>query len=123
MRSLLKEMEEKFVELEETADAIDIEVDDKGEDLEEQNVAAAVAPISTPNWVGKAKRSTVTAGGMTVAEAMDRKYESIIESYRSYATGDAKLTPESKIKHTIKEVAKQLQEIEQTVNYANKLKS
>ena len=103
MRSLLKEMEEKFVELEETADAIDIEVDDKGEDLEEQNVAAAVAPISTPNWVGKAKRSTVTAGGMTVAEAMDRKYESIIESYRSYATGDAKLTPESKIKHTIKE--------------------
>lgn len=123
MRSLLKEMEEKFVELEETTDAIDSEGDDKGEDLEEQNVAAAVAPISTPNWVGKAKRSTVTAGGMTVAEAMDRKYESIIESYRSYATGDAKLTPESKIKHTIKEVAKQLQEIEQTVNYASKLKT
>ena len=123
MRSLLKEMEEKFVELEETTDAIDSEGDNKGEDLEEQNVAAAVAPISTPNWVGKAKRSTVTAGGMTVAEVMDRKYESIIESYRSYATGDAQLTPESKIKHTIKEVAKQLQEIEQTVNYASKLKT
>lgn len=149
MRSLLKEMETKFIELEESLDAVghedsDIDNDgdhdksdeylnhrrkirtnkiDKNDDLEEQNVAAAVAPISTPNWVGKAKRSTVTAGGMTVAEAMDRKYESIIESYRTYATGDAKLTPESKIKHTIKEVAKQLQEIEKTVKYASKLKT
>lgn len=149
MRSLLKEMETKFIELEESLDAVghedsDIDNDgdrdqsdeylnhrrkirtskiDKNDDLEEQNVAAAVASISTPNWVGKAKRSTITAGGMTVAEAMDRKYESIIESYRTYATGDAKLTPESKIKHTIKEVAKQLQEIEKTVKYASKLKT
>lgn len=58
-----------------------------------------------------------------VQEAMDRKYEQLIESYRSFATGDAKLTPEAKIKHTIKQVAKQLQEIEQTVNYASRLKT
>jgi hypothetical protein len=58
-----------------------------------------------------------------VHEAMDAKYEQLIESYRAYATGDAKATPEQKIKHTIKEVAKKLQEIEQTVNYASRLKT
>jgi hypothetical protein len=59
----------------------------------------------------------------SVFEMMDNKYEQLIESYRSYATGDAKSTPEQKIKHTIKEVARQLQEIERTVNYASKLKT
>ena len=54
---------------------------------------------------------------------MDAKYEKLIESYRSYATGDAKTTPEQKIKHTIKEVARKLQEIEQTINYASRLKT
>lgn len=58
----------------------------------------------------------------TVSEIMDTKYERLIESYRAYATSDAKSSPESKIKHTIKEVAKRLQEIEQTVSYATKLK-
>lgn len=58
-----------------------------------------------------------------VHNAMDAKYEQLIESYRAYATGDAKATPEQKIKHTIKEVAKQLQEIERTVNYASRLKT
>ena len=47
----------------------------------------------------------------------------VIESYRAYATGNSKTTPEQKIKHTIKEVARQLQEIERTVNYASKLKT
>ena len=58
-----------------------------------------------------------------VQEAMDSKYEQLIESYRAYATGDAKSTPEQKIKHTIKEVARQLQEIEKTINYASRLKT
>ena len=59
----------------------------------------------------------------SVFEMMDTKYEQLIESYRAYSTGDAKSTPEQKIKHTIKEVARQLQEIERTVNYASKLKT
>lgn len=58
-----------------------------------------------------------------IDEMLDSKYEQLIESYRSYATGDAKSTPEQKIKHTIKEVARQLQEIEKTVNYASRLKT
>jgi hypothetical protein len=60
---------------------------------------------------------------LSVFEMMDTKYEQLIESYRAYSTGDAKSTPEQKIKHTIKEVARQLKEIEQTVNYASRLKT
>lgn len=58
-----------------------------------------------------------------VSEIMDKKYEQLIESYRAYALADGKSTPETKIKHTIKEVARQLQEIERTVQYASKLKT
>jgi len=57
-----------------------------------------------------------------VHDVLDKKYEELIESYRSYATGDSKTSPEAKIKNTIKEVAKKLQEIEQSINYASKLK-
>jgi hypothetical protein len=58
-----------------------------------------------------------------VAEAMDRKYEQLIESYRTFATGDSKSTPEQKVKNTIKEVAKKLQEIETLVNHTSRLKT
>jgi hypothetical protein len=60
---------------------------------------------------------------LKVAEAMDRKYEQLIESYRSFATGDSKSTPEQKVKNTIKEVAKKLQEIETLVNHTSRLKT
>jgi len=81
--------------------------------------------VNLTNTPGISKRKDKTKNYMkpSVAEAMDSKYEKLIESYRSYATGDAKSTPEQKIKHTIKEVARQLQEIEQTVNYASRLKT
>jgi hypothetical protein len=59
----------------------------------------------------------------SVSEIIDKKYEHLVESYRAYATGNSKSTPEQKIKQTIKEVARQLQEIEQTVNYASRLKT
>ena len=218
MKSLLKEIESKFIELEESLDAVDHEDDDidndgdhdksdkylhhrrkvrkrailhDEEDLEEQNITGAIAGYNTPaafakpgkwknksktyesinvspNWKlgeyqapedeqeeytdkfpfaeddkkwqhknykypsvdltntpGTSKRNDKTTNYMkyAVAEAMDSTYEKLIESYRAYATGDAKTTPEQKIKHTIKEVARQLQEIERTVNYASKLKT
>lgn len=218
MKSLLKEIESKFIELEESLDAVDHEDDDidndgdhdksdeylhhrrkvrkrailqDDEELEEQNDTGAIAGYNipaafakpgkwknksktyesvnvSPNWKygeyqapedeeeeytdkfpfaeddavwqhknykypsvdltntpGLSKRKDKTTNYMksAVAEAMDSKYEKLIESYRAYATGDSKTTPEQKIKHTIKEVARQLQEIERTVNYASKLKT
>ena len=217
MKSLLKEIESKFIELEESLDAVDHEDDDIDNDGDhdksdeylhhrrkvrkrvilqddeelEENVTSAIAGYNipaafakpgkwknksktyesvnvSPNWKygeyqapedeqeeytdkfpfaeddkqwqhknykypsvdltntpGLSKRKDKTTNYMksAVAEAMDSKYEKLIESYRAYATGDSKTTPEQKIKHTIKEVARQLQEIERTVNYASKLKT
>ncbi len=59
----------------------------------------------------------------TVYEAMDSKYEQLIESYKRFATGDSKTTPEQKVKHTIKEVAKRLQEVEHLVANTARLKT
>jgi len=194
MKSLLKEIESKFVELEEFLDVTDHKDNDiiDEEELEEQNVTGAIAgynipaafakpgkwrnknktyeSVNTPptyswkdehpqtpeseeeensdkfpfadinNWyhkdfkypsidltntpgLSKRKDKTKKYIKQSVAEIMDTKYESLIESYRTYATGNAKSTPEQKIKHTIKEVARQLQEIERTVNYASRLKT
>jgi hypothetical protein len=58
-----------------------------------------------------------------VEDAMERKYEQLIESYRNFATADSKTSPEQKVKNTIKEVAKRLHEIETLVNYNSRLKS
>ena len=57
------------------------------------------------------------------AEAMDAKYERLVESYRNFATGDSKTTPEQKVKNTIKEVAKKLQEIETLIKHTSRLKT
>lgn len=58
-----------------------------------------------------------------IGERMDKKYEELIESYKRFATGDSKSTPEQKVKHTIKEVAKKLQEVEQLVANTARLKT
>jgi len=190
MRSLLKEIESKFIEIEDSLDASENETAINEEELDEMSATGGVAgynipaafakpgkwqnktktyeSVNTPaNWTmgeyqkpeseeeeytdkfsfvenekiwqhknykypsidlrdtpGLSKRKNKTKNvKLDVAEAMDAKYEKLIESYRAYATGDSKTTPETKIKHTIKEVAKKLQEIEQTVNYASKLKN
>jgi hypothetical protein len=58
-----------------------------------------------------------------LGEMIDSKYEKIIESYRNFANGDSKKSPEQKVKSTIQEIAKKLQEIETLVKYNNKLKT
>ena len=58
-----------------------------------------------------------------VAEAMDRKYEQLIEGYRSFANGDPKITPEKKVNQSIKEVAHKLKEIEETIRHTSRLKT
>jgi phage terminase small subunit len=134
MKSLINEMKQRFHEIESSyCDACDRPKDKcicDEETVEEQNTTAAVAGFNTPAaFSKKTNRKTAEQLGYKqvesdqVQEAMDRKYEAIIESYSMYATGDAKVTPEGKIKNTIKEVARQLQEIEKTVNYAARLKT
>lgn len=94
---------------------------DSDDELDEQNVTGAIAGYSTPNaFVKKAKKVGYASG---VEETMDRKYEQLIEGYRNFANGDSKITPEKKVKSTIQEIAKKLQEIETLVNYNSRLKT
>lgn len=58
-----------------------------------------------------------------ISEAMEKKYEAIVEGYRSFANGDPKVTPEQRVNQTIREIAKKLQEIEEAVRYTSRLKT
>lgn len=58
-----------------------------------------------------------------VEEALEKKYEQLIEGYRSFATGDANMSPDRKVKTTIQEIAKKLHEIEKLVQYNSRLKT
>ena len=93
------------------------------EELEEISTSAGIAHQTTPNMFGKADDDTVEAlGYKRVQEAMDNKYEQLIEGYKEFSLGNAKLTSEQKVKKSIREVAKQLKEIEQNLQFKNRLK-
>lgn len=133
MRSLLKEIEDKFVEVNnsEYCDSCDRTKDVDGtcncKPVEEQNVTGALdggaGPPKTPGWVGKADKETIEVlGYKQVQEAMDAKYERLIEGYRDYAkTGNKK--PSRHINDSIKEIAKKLQEIETVVGHTTRFKN
>jgi hypothetical protein len=135
MKSLLREMEEKFIELENEElspkqqkymdvdddndiDAADLNKLRSEKDLEEQNVTAAVAGFNTPYAFAKKEKKAKYPG---VAEAIDKKYEAIIESYRNFKQDDKK--PSHKVKETIREIAGKLKEIETLVNHSSKFKN
>jgi len=128
MRSLLREMEEKFIEIEE-----ELSAEENSADLEEQNVTGALdggaGPPKVPTAFAKrTNKKTAEQLGYKqvepdqVQEALDRKYEQLIESYRDFKkVGDIK--PSSHINNSIKEIAKKLQEIETIVNHTSKYKN
>ena len=95
------------------------------EDIDETSTSSGAGAyntpkaFSTPEQARKKKKMKYTG----VAESMDMKYEQLIESYKKYALGDAKMTPDKRVKETIKEVSKKLQEIEQLVRYSSRLKT
>ena len=73
--------------------------------------------VGTPGVASKKHKT------LKVEDVLENKYEQLIEGYRSFATGDPKKSPEKKVKETIQEIAKKLQEIETLVNYNSKLKT
>ena len=135
MNSLILEMSKYFNELQENScaecdkplDACTCTSEEDG--LLELNVTGALdggaGPPRVPTAFAKTtnKKTAEQLGYKQVQELMDSKYESIIESYRKFATHDPKTSPEQKVKRTIKEVALKLQEIEQLVNYSSRLKT
>lgn len=130
MRSLLKEIEDKFIEVNNSEycdSCASTKTEGKcncEETVEEQNVTAAIAGYSTPNAFAKKtnKKTAEQLGYKLVQEAMDAKYEKLIEGYRDYAkTGNKK--PSRHINDTIKEIAKKLQEIETVVGHTTRFKT
>jgi hypothetical protein len=183
MRSFLREMEEKFIDLEN-------DEHDEDEEVTEQNVTSNIAGYNTPgafltpaqyekknknlkyesvnkpaswtmggyqtpedeeeeytdkfpfadhegkwqhkNYEYPSKNLTHTPGTankknktikLTTEDVLEKKYEELLESYRRFATEDKHTSPDRKVKNTIKEIAKKLQEIETMVNYNTRLKT
>lgn len=195
MKSFLREMEEKFLDLDKYCDACDRPSDQcvcDNETVDEQNVTSAIAGYNTPSafltpsqyekkkkkikyesvnksaswtmgayqtpedeeeeytdkfpfadndnsWQHKnyeypskdlrntpgtaTKKDKTTRVKLTTEDVLEKKYEELLESYRRFATEDKTLSPEQKVKNTIKEVAKKLQEIETLVNHTSRLKT
>ena len=120
-------VESEIYDLMEDFSAYDIEVLDSStdEDIDEASTSAGAGAFnsriafSTPEQARKKEKIKYSG----VAESMDKKYEHLIESYKQFALGDSKVTPDKKVKTTIKEVSKKLQEIEQLVKYSSRLKT
>ena len=99
-------------------------------ELEEMSTTAGISggqgPPKTPYAFAPSKRKMKNRKDKTyktVQEAMDRKYERLIESYRQFSRGDSKTTPQQKVTKTIQEVSKKLREIETLVKHTSKLKT
>jgi len=90
-------------------------------ELEEMSTSAGVAPITTPYAFSKKEKKKMKYPG--VAEAMDHKYEQLIEGYRDFALGNGKRSPNQTVNNAIREVAKQLKSIEETIKYTSRLKT
>lgn len=65
---------------------------------------------------------TPSSAPQDISEAMEKKYEEIVEGYRAFATGDPSISPEQRVNQTIREIAKKLQEIEEAVRHTSRLK-
>lgn len=96
---------------------IDVELKDE---MDEINVTAATPGYMSPKAFSKKQKKNMKYE--TVTRRLDKKYEELIESYRQYTTNDPKISPEKKVKNTIKDVYGKLKEIEQLVNYSSRLK-
>ena len=69
------------------------------------------------------KSTQISKHTLRVEDILEKQYSKLIEGYRAFATNDPKISPEKKVKNTIKEIAKKLQEIETLVNHNSKLKT
>ena len=95
----------------------------EAEEIDEMSTTAAVAPITGKYFLKGKKKRKKDPTYESVQNAMDRKYERLIESYTKFSRGDKKMTPKRKVERTIQEVSKKLKEIEILVNHTNKLKT
>ena len=94
-------------------------------ELEEISVTGGLdggaGPPRTPYAFSKKEKKKMKYPG--VAEAMDRKYEKLIEGYKQFSLGNGKSSPNQTVNRSIREVAKQLKSIEETIKHTSRLKT
>jgi hypothetical protein len=110
------------------------------EEIDEASTTASMGAVpQTPYAFSKADDKTVEALGYErvskisnkkmhteydqVQESMDKKYEQLIEGYRDFALGTKNSSPNQTVNRAIREVAKQLKSIEETIKYTGRLKT
>ena len=89
---------------------------------EASTTASMGAPPKRPDIFEKKKKKKEYK---KVQEAMDRKYEQLIEGYRDFVLSDSKMSPARKVNASIRDVAKKLKEEgkeEEAKQYAAKAK-
>ena len=112
------------------------------DDIEESSTSAGAGAYNTPRAFAPTtnNKKATAATGMTLApkgslntlhteqynrvqEKMDTKYEHLIEGYKSFALGNPGSSPTRTVNASIREVAKQLKNIEETINHTIRLKT
>ena len=91
--------------------------------VDEMSTTAGVASVTTPYAWKDPKKEAKKYTYEQVQKAMDRKYEQLIEGYREFSLGNGKRSPHQTVNASIREVAKKLKEIEETVKYTGRLKT
>ena len=110
----------------------------KNKDIDEMSTSAGAGSYNTPKAFAPTtnNKNATASTGMNIApktslhteydlvqEAMDSKYEHLIEGYRTFALGKSNSTPNQTVNSSIREVAKKLKEIEETIRYTGRLKT
>ena len=91
--------------------------------VDEMSTTAGVASVTTPYAWKDPKKEAKKYTYEQVQKAMDHKYEQLIEGYREFSLGNGKRSPHQTVNASIREVAKKLKEIEETVKYTGRLKT
>ena len=79
--------------------------------------------INNPYGTANIKDTSTPVRKLKSEDILENQYLKLIEGYRAFANNDPTISPEKKVKTTIKEIAKKLQEIETLVNHNSKLKT
>ena len=124
-RAIVKEKQERWQDSDGDGTWYEPGEDVNEADLEEMSTTGGVTGYQTPNAFSTPAQAKKKKNMKyeSVQKAMDTKYESLIESYSKFVTGDPKSTPSQTVNGTIKNVAKKLQEIEQLIRYTSRLKN
>ena len=91
----------------------------KNKDIDEMSTSAGAGSYNTP----KAFAPTTNNKNATASTGMNIAPKTSLQGYRTFALGKSNSTPNQTVNSSIREVAKKLKEIEETIRYTGRLKT